>query len=59
MKIFIEASDVCKRDDIAVSFDLDGRTLCVLVAKKVRKVQGTTETHIIDTLYVDVGEEKE
>ena len=58
MKIFIEASDVGKRDDIAVSFELDGRTLCVLVAKNVRNVQGVTETHIIDKLYVDVGEEK-
>lgn len=57
MKIFIEASDVGKRDDIAVSFDLDGRTLCVLVAKNVRNVRGVTETHIIDKMYVDVGEE--
>ena len=59
MKIFVEASDIGKRDDIAVSFDLDGRTLRVLVAKKVRKVTGVTETHIIDTLYVDVGEVNE
>lgn len=58
MKIFIEASDVGKRDDVVVSFDLDGRTLCVLVTKKVRNVKGFEETHIIDTLYVDVGEEK-
>lgn len=57
MKIFIEASDVGKRNDVVISFDLDGRTLCVLVAKKVKDVRGVTETHIIDTLYVDVGEE--
>ena len=57
MKIFVEASDVGKRDDIVVSFDLDGSTLIVLVAKKVKDVRGVTETHIIDKLYVDVGEE--
>lgn len=57
MKIFVEASDVGKRDDVVVSFDLDGSTLVVLVAKNVRNVRGATETHIIDKLYVDVGEE--
>lgn len=57
MKIFIEASDIGKRDDVVVSFDLDGRTLCVLVAKNVRNVQGVTETHVIDKLYFNVGDE--
>lgn len=58
MKIFVEASDIGKRDDVVVSFNLDGRTLCVLVTKKVRTDIGSTETHIIDTLYVNVGEKK-
>lgn len=58
MKIFIEASDVGKRDDVVVSFDLDGTDLRILVTKNVRTAIGATETHIIDTLYVNVGEEK-
>lgn len=41
MKIFIEASDVGKRDDIVVSIDLDGRMLNVLASKKVRNEYGT------------------
>ena len=57
MKIFIEASDIGKHDDVVVSFDLDGRTLCVLVAKKVRNVKGVSETNVIDKLYVDIGDE--
>ena len=56
MKIFVEASDIGKRDDIAVSFDLDGADLTILVTKKIRTAIGATETHIIDTLYVNVGE---
>ena len=56
MKIFVEASDIGKRDDVVVSFDLDGTYLTILVAKKVRTAIGATETHIIDTLYVNVGE---
>ena len=58
MKIFIEASDVGKRDDIAVSFDLDGTDLNILVVKNVRTEIGSIETHIIDTMYVNVGEKK-
>jgi hypothetical protein len=56
MKIFVEASDIGKRDDVAVSFDLDGTDLTILVEKKVRTAIGATETHIIDILYVNVGE---
>jgi hypothetical protein len=58
MKIFVEASDIGKRDDVVVSFDLDGKDLTILVAKKVRTEIGATETHIIDTIYVNVGDEK-
>ena len=56
MKIFVEASDIGKRDDVVVSFDLDGTDLTILVAKKVRTAIGATETRIIDTIYVNVGE---
>ena len=58
MKIFVEASDIGKRDDVAVSFDLDGTDLTILVEKKVRTEIGSIETHIIDTMYVNVGEKK-
>ena len=58
MKIFIEASDIGKRDDVVVSFDLDGTDLTILVEKKVRTEIGSKETHIIDTMYVNVGEKK-
>lgn len=58
MKIFVEASDIGKRDDVVVSFDLDGTDLTILVAKKVRTEIGSVETHIIDTMYVNVGEKK-
>ena len=56
MKIFIEASDIGKRDDVVVSFDLDGTDLTIFVAKKVMTAIGATEMHIIDTIYVNVGE---
>lgn len=58
MKIFVEASDIGKRDDVVVSLDLDGADLTILVTKIVRTVIGSTETHIIDTMYVNVGEKK-
>lgn len=58
MKIFVEASDIGKRDDVIVSFDLNGTDLRILVTKNVRTAIGGTETHIIDTLYVNVGEKK-
>lgn len=59
MKIFIETSDIGKRDDVVVSFDLDGKDLSILVAKKVRTAIGNTEIRIIDKLYVNVGEVNE
>jgi hypothetical protein len=58
MKILVEASDIGKRDDVAVSFDLDGTDLTILVEKKVRTEIGSIETHVIDTMYVNVGEKK-
>lgn len=57
MKIFIEASDIGKRDDIVISIDLDGRMLNVLASKKVRNEYGATETRLLDILHFDVGEE--
>ena len=56
MKIYVEASDIGKRNDVVVGFDLDGTDLTILVEKNVRTAIGATETHIIDTLHVNVGE---